>query len=50
MEDFARKSGFSVAELFGGRRGNGGKVAPKYRNRPTWIVEAGGNIDRFLIS
>jgi len=63
MEDFARKSGFSVAELFGGRRGNGGKVAPKYRNpkdssqtwtgrgrRPTWIVEAGRNIDRFLIS
>ena len=38
-------------------------VAPKYRNpkdpsqtwtgrgrRPTWIVEAGGNIERFLIS
>jgi DNA-binding protein H-NS len=63
MEEMARASGFSVAELFGGKRGKGGKVAPKYRNqkdpsqtwtgrgrRPTWIVEAGGNIDRFLIS
>jgi DNA-binding protein H-NS len=63
MEELARASGFSVAELFGGRGGKRGKVAPKYRNpkdpsqtwtgrgrRPTWIVEAGGNIERFLIS
>jgi DNA-binding protein H-NS len=63
MEELARKSGFSAAELFGGRQGKGSKVAPKYRNpkdpsqtwtgrgrRPLWIVEAGGNIQRFLIS
>ena len=63
IEDMARASGFSAAELFGGRRGKGGKIAPKYRNpkdpsqtwtgrgrRPLWIVEAGGNIQRFLIS
>jgi DNA-binding protein H-NS len=62
MEELAQKSGFSVAELFG-RGGKRGKAAAKYRNpkeasqtwtgrgrRPTWIVEAGGNIDRFLIS
>ena len=62
MEDMARASGFSVAELFGGRK-KGGKGGAKYRNpkdpsqtwtgrgrRPTWIVEAGGNIERFLIS
>jgi DNA-binding protein H-NS len=63
MEEIARASGFSVTDLFGGRRGKGGKVAPKYRNpkdpsqtwtgrgrRPLWIVEAGGNINRFLIA
>jgi DNA-binding protein H-NS len=63
MEELARESGFSVAELFGGRRGRGGKVAPKYRNpkdpsqtwtgrgrRPRWIVEAGGDVKRFLIA
>jgi DNA-binding protein H-NS len=63
MEDIARASGFSVAELFGGRKGKGGKGVAKYRNpkdpsqtwtgrgrRPTWIIEAGGNIERFLIS
>ena len=61
MEDMARASGFSVAELFGGRK-KGGKGVAKYRNpkdpsqtwtgrgrRPTWIIEAGGNIERFLI-
>src|SRR5690348_15922933 len=59
MEEMARASGFSVSELFGGRRGKGGKSVAKYRNpkdpsqtwtgrgrRPTWIVEAGGNIER----
>jgi DNA-binding protein H-NS len=63
MEELARASGFSVAELFGSKGGKRGKVAPKYRNpkdpsqtwtgrgrRPTWMVEAGGNIERFLIS
>jgi DNA-binding protein H-NS len=63
LEDLARASGFNASELFGGKRGKGGKVAPKYRNpkdpsqtwtgrgrRPLWIVEAGGNIQRFLIS
>jgi DNA-binding protein H-NS len=62
MDELARSSGFSVAELFGGRR-KGTKIAPKYRNpknpdqtwtgrgrRPLWLVEAGGNINRFLIS
>ena len=62
MEEIARASGFSVADLFGGK-GKRGKVAPKYRNpkdpsqtwtgrgrRPLWIVEAGGNINRFLIA
>ena len=63
MEEMARASGFSVAELFGGRKGKGGKVAPKYRNpkdpsqtwtgrgrRPNWLVEAGGDMKRFLIA
>ena len=63
MEEMAAASGFSVAELFGSRRGKGGKAAIKYRNpkdpsqtwtgrgrRPHWLVEAGGNIERFLIS
>ena len=63
LEEMARASGFTTAELFGGRRGKGGKVAPKYRNpkdpsqtwtgrgrRPLWIVQAGGDVRRFLIS
>jgi len=62
MEEMARASGFSVAELFGGRKGKVGKVAVKYRNPkdpsqtwtgrgrcPHWIVEAGGKSERFLI-
>jgi DNA-binding protein H-NS len=62
MEELARASGFSVAELFGGK-GKRGKVAPKYRNpkdpsqtwtgrgrRPLWIAKAGGDVQRFLIS
>jgi DNA-binding protein H-NS len=61
MEDMARASGFSVAELFGGRK-KGGKGVVKYRNpkdpsktwtgrgrRPNWIVEAGGDPKKFLI-
>ena len=63
MEDMARASGFSVAELFGGRRGKRGKGVVKYRNpkdpsqtgtgrgrRPNWIVEAGGDPKKFLIA
>jgi DNA-binding protein H-NS len=63
IEDMARASGFSATELFGGRRGKGGKVAVKYRNpkdpsqtwtgrgrRPNWMTEAGGDPNRFLIS
>jgi DNA-binding protein H-NS len=63
MEELARASGFSVAELFGGRKGKGSKIAPKYRNpkdssqtwtgrgrRPNWMVEAGGDVKRFLIA
>ena len=62
LEELARASGFSAAELFG-RKGKGGKVAARYRNpkdpsqtwtgrgrRPNWMVEAGGNPERFLIS
>jgi DNA-binding protein H-NS len=62
MEELARASGFSVGELFG-HKGKGGKGAPKYRNpkdpsqtwtgrgrKPNWLIEAGGNSDRFLIS
>jgi DNA-binding protein H-NS len=64
MEEMARASGFSVAELFGGRKGkNGSKGVPKYRNtkdpsqtwtgrgrRPNWMVAAGGDGKRFLIA
>ena len=63
MEAIARKSGFTVAELFGGRKGRGTKIAPKFRNpkdpsqtwtgrgrRPNWLVEAGGNMKRFLVA
>ena len=63
MEEMAKASGFSVSELFGGRKGKGSKIAPKYRNpkdpsqtwtgrgrRPNWMVEAGGDMRRFLIA
>jgi DNA-binding protein H-NS len=64
MEELAQASGFSVAELFGGRKGkNGSKGVAKYRNpkdpsqtwngrgrRPLWMAKAGGDIERFLIS
>src|ERR1700730_7251935 len=63
MEEMARASGFSVGELFGGRKGKGSKVAPKYRNpkdpnqtwtgrgrRPLWMSAAGGDPKRFLIA
>ena len=63
MEEMAKASGFSVSELFGGRKGKGSKIPPKYRNpkdpsqtwtgrgrRPNWIVEAGGDMKRFLIA
>ena len=63
LEELAQASGFSVAELFGGKGGKRGKVAPKYSNpkdpsqtwtgrgrRPLWMAKAGGDIQRFLIS
>ena len=63
MEEMARASGFSVAELFVRGKGSRGKVAPKYRNpkdptqtwtgrgrRPNWMVAAGGDAKRFLIA
>jgi DNA-binding protein H-NS len=61
MEELARKSGFTVAELFGGRKGkNGSKGVAKYRNptqtwtgrgrRPLWMSAAGGDYKRLLIS
>jgi DNA-binding protein H-NS len=54
LEALATQSGFSVGELFGGKRaGRKGTVAVKYRNpkdasqtwtgrgrKPTWLVEA----------
>jgi DNA-binding protein H-NS len=62
MEEMARASGFSVAELFGGRKMNGKKLGARYRNpkdptqtwtgrcrRPNWIVQAGGDTKRFVI-
>jgi DNA-binding protein H-NS len=63
MEEMARASGFSAAELFGGRKAkNGSKGVAKYRNpkdhaqtwtgrgrRPLWMTSAGGNHKRFLI-
>jgi hypothetical protein len=43
----AKKSGFTLGELFGGRKGKGSKVAPKYRNpkdaNQTWT---GGDADQ----
>lgn len=63
MEQMARASGFSVAELFGARTKRGRTVTPKYRNprkpsqtwtgrgrRPNWLVRARGDIKRFLIA
>jgi DNA-binding protein H-NS len=63
IEEMAKASGFSVSELFGGRKSKGSKIAPKYRNpkdssqtwtgrgrRPNWMVEAGGDMKRFLIA
>ena len=63
MEELARASGFSVAELFGRKGKNGSKGVAKYRNpkdpsqtwtgrgrRPNWMVAAGGDGKRFLIA
>lgn len=63
VADLAAKSGFSIGELFGtGRSGKRGAAAVKYRNpkdptetwtgrgrRPNWLVEAGGDSERFRI-
>ena len=64
IEEMAKASGFSVAELFGGRKAkNGSKGVAKYRNpkdhaqtwtgrgrRPLWMTSAGGDHKRFLIA
>jgi DNA-binding protein H-NS len=63
IEELAQASGFSVAELFGGRGAKRGKGVPKFRNpkdasqtwtgrgrRPLWMAKAGGDLERFLIS
>lgn len=63
LADMAAKAGFSVGELFGnGKGGKRGAVAVKFRNpkdpsqtwtgrgrKPNWIVEAGGDVERFRI-
>jgi DNA-binding protein H-NS len=65
MQALAAKSGFSLAELFGGRRGKRGPAAIKYRNpkdssqtwtgrgrKPNWLVDAikkGAKIERFSV-
>jgi len=62
MEEMARASGFSVAELFGRKGKNGSTGIAKYRNpkdhsqtwtgrgRPTlWMATAGGDRKRFFI-
>jgi DNA-binding protein H-NS len=61
MEEMARASGFSVAELFGRGKAKSKGVA-KFRNpkdptqtwtgrgrRPNWMVAAGGDQKRFLV-
>src|SRR5262245_15408128 len=61
MAALAEEHGMSLGDILGGgRRGGKGSVAVKYRNpknpeqtwtgrgrRPTWLAEAGGNIERF---
>jgi DNA-binding protein H-NS len=61
LADLASKAGFSINELFGGR-GTKKAVGVKFRNpqdpsqtwtgrgrKPNWLVEAGGNADRFRV-
>lgn len=61
MEELAKKSGFSLAELFG--KGRKGKGIAKYRNpkdpsqtwtgrgrKPNWLLEAGGDPKKYLIT
>lgn len=65
VADFAEKRGFTVDDLFGGRKGKGRAVAPKYKNpdnpsetwtgrgrKPNWLVaklNKGAKIDSFAI-
>jgi len=63
LADMAEKAGFDVGELFGTRRrGKRGSGVVMYRNakdpsqtwsgrgrRPNWLIEAGGNIERFRV-
>ena len=62
LAEMAGKSGFSVAELFGGRGGKRGPAVVKYRHdkdpsltwtgrgrKPNWLVKAGGDTERFRV-
>ena len=63
LADIAAKAGFSVGELFGsGRSGKRTAAVRQYRNpkdasqtwtgrgrKPNWLVEAGGDIERFRL-
>jgi DNA-binding protein H-NS len=65
MQALAEKAGFSLAELFGTRRGKRGPAAIKYRNpkdtsqtwtgrgrKPNWLVAAlkkGAKIEQFAV-
>ena len=65
LQALAEKSGFSLAELFGGRRGKRGPAAIKYRNpkdtsqtwtgrgrKPLWLVAAvkkGAKMESFSV-
>ena len=65
IEAMAKRAGFQVKDLFGHGRDATQKsgLAAKYRHpkkhdliwtgrgrRPTWLIEAGGNIERFRVS
>lgn len=62
LADIAAKAGFSVSELFGAGRLKKGPAVAKFRNpkdpaqtwtgrgrKPNWLVEAGGDVERFRI-
>ena len=62
LAEIAAKAGFSVTELFGAGRPKKGSSVAKFRNpkdptqtwtgrgrKPNWLVEAGGDVERFRI-